>query len=255
MLQQTQAVRVTRAFAPFLSRFPSIRALADAPRAEVVRAWEGLGYNRRAVRLSDAARAIVRDHGGRVPSDPATLAALPGIGPYTAAAVASIAFGRPVPAIDVNARRVVGRVLLGAEGTDLAGPDVRAAAERWLDRRDPAGWNQAVMDLGRAVCRPVPRCAECPLVRACEYRARGGGASPAPRRQQPFEGSFRQVRGAVVSALRRTRAATLTSLARSTGHSLEKVALAVADLERDGLVRAGPAARSGRPGGRVALAG
>jgi A/G-specific adenine glycosylase len=206
------------------------------------------------VRLSDAARAIVRDHGGTVPRDPATLATLPGIGPYTAAAVASIAYRRPVPAMDVNAGRVVGRVLLGADGTDLADPDVRAAAERWLDRRDPAGWNQAVMDLGRVVCRPDPRCGECPLARACLYRARGAAPSRAPRRQQAFEGSFRQVRGAVVSALRGTCGATLASLARSTGHTLERVALAVAALERDGLVRAGPAAASGRPGGRVALA-
>src|SRR6058998_1553403 len=107
MLQQTQAPRVARAFEPFIRRFPSVRELAGGSVADVLRAWSGLGYNRRAVALSRAARAIVSEHGGRVPSDPALLEQLPGIGPYTAAAVASIASGLPAPAIDTNVRRVL----------------------------------------------------------------------------------------------------------------------------------------------------
>jgi A/G-specific adenine glycosylase len=102
MLQQTQAGRVVPAFRSFLRRFPTVRTLAAAPRRDVVREWGGLGYNRRAVRLSEAARAIVRDHGGRIPRDPSALRELPGVGPYTAAAVASLGFGEPVAVVDTN---------------------------------------------------------------------------------------------------------------------------------------------------------
>src|SRR5262245_60007442 len=110
MLQQTQAARVAPAYRTFLQRFPDVRTLASAARAELLRAWGGLGYPRRALALREAARAIVRDHGCVVPSDPDVLLALPGVGPYTAAAVASIAFGAPVAAIDTNVRRVTARV-------------------------------------------------------------------------------------------------------------------------------------------------
>src|SRR5262245_62460917 len=113
MLQQTQATRLASTYESFLERFPDVRTLAAAPRSAVLRAWDGLGYNRRAVSLSEAARRIVRDHGGRVPADPATLRALPGVGPYTAAAVASIGFGLPIAAVGTNVRRVVARAVRG----------------------------------------------------------------------------------------------------------------------------------------------
>ena len=255
MLQQTQVSRVVPAYRAFLDRFPTVRSLAAASRRDVVAVWDGLGYNRRAVALSDAARAIVAAHGGRVPFDPVALQRLPGIGPYTAAAVASIAFAAPVVAVDTNVKRIVARVFLGVGPDDASAEEVRALAEGWLDRGDPGAWNEALMDLGREVCRPRPQCEVCPLRPGCRFRVEGWEPRPAKRRQPPFEGSSRQVRGAMVSHLRRRADVTLVGLAAETGFPLERVASAVAALASDGLVEAGPAALAGRPRGRVRLAG
>jgi A/G-specific adenine glycosylase len=255
MLQQTQASRVAPAFVAFVERFPTVAALAAAPRSAVVRAWDGLGYNRRAVALSEAAGRIERDHGGRVPGDEAALRALPGVGPYTAAAVASLAFGATVPAIDTNVRRVVARAALGREPGDAPAAEVRHAAADWLDPADPGGWNQAVMDLGRTVCRPLPRCDVCPLAPMCRLVAAGRPTGSQPRRAQArFEGSSRQARGAVVRALRRSDGLTLLGLAEQTGLSGARLVSAVRSLAADGVIAAGPAAEAGRPGGRVRLA-
>jgi A/G-specific adenine glycosylase len=236
MLPQTQAGRVVPAFRSVLRRFPTVRALAAAPRRDVVREWGGLGYNRRAVRLSEAARAIVRDHGGRIPRDPATLRELPGIGPYTAAAVASLGFGEPVAAVDTNVRRVVARVHLGVDGHEAPAKELWALADAWLDLDDPTTWNQAVMDLGREVCRPNPRCDVCPIARACRFRLAESIAARGPRRQGPFEGSSRQVRGAVVRALRSHPSLTRTRLADETGFPPERIDAAVRTLTADGLI-------------------
>lgn len=254
MLHQTQAARVVPAFLAFMRRFPTVQALAASPRAEVIRAWDGLGYNRRAVALSEAARIVVRDHDGRVPSDARALRALPGVGPYTAAAIAALAFGEAEPAVDTNVRRVVARFALGADAHEVPARRVEEAARASLDHGDPGSWNQAVMDLGREVCKPVPRCGVCPLAGGCRFRAAGRAPGRAPRRQTRFEGSFRQTRGRVVRALRRREAATLSALARETGEPLERVARAVATLAGDGVLDAGPAAVEGRPRGRVRLA-
>jgi A/G-specific adenine glycosylase len=255
MLQQTQAPRVAASYERFLARFPTVAALASARRSEVVRAWGGLGYNRRAVALSLAARAIARDHGGRVPSDPEALRSLPGVGPYTAGAVASIAFGRRVAAVDTNVRRIVARVHLGADPDGTTSPAAQQLAEAWVDAADPGAWNQALMDLGREVCRPRPRCGVCPLAPACRFRATGAVPSPSRRRQGPFPGSSRQVRGGVVRVLRDRPAATVGAIALDIGADAERVLAAVRDLHREGLVHAGPAALAGRPTGRVRLAG
>ena len=246
MLQQTQASRVVPAFRSFLRRFPTVRALAAAPRRDVVREWGGLGYNRRAVRLSEAARAIIRDHGGRIPRDPATLRELPGVGPYTSAAVASLGFGRPVAVVDSNVCRVVARVHLGIDGHEAPAKEVWALADAWLDRDDPITWNQAVMDLGREVCRPNPRCDACPLSRVCRFHLAGSIAARGRRRQGPFEGSGRQVRGAVVRALRSHPSLTRKRLAEETGFPRERIDAAIATLTTDGLVEGG--------GGAVRLA-
>lgn len=251
MLQQTQASRVALAFRTFVRRFPSVRALAGASPAEVLRAWAGLGYDRRAVRLQRAARAIVEEHGGRVPRDPSALLALPGVGPYTAAAVASIAYGEPVPAVDVNVARVVARSRLGREAHEEGSKRIAAAAEAWLDRDDPGRWNQAVMDLGREVCRPRPRCEACPLAGRCRFRRAGRRPSSPSRRQGAFDGSFRQVRGKVLRVLRDRGGASLGGLRTSVDD--DRVGEAVRSLVADGLVTAGPAALAGRPGGRVRL--
>jgi A/G-specific adenine glycosylase len=246
MLQQTQASRVVPAFGSFLRRFPTVRALAVAPRRDVVAQWGGLGYNRRAVRLSQAARAIVRDHGGRIPHDKDELLELPGVGPYTAAAVASLGFGEPVAVVDTNVRRVVSRVHLGVDGHEVPAKEVWGLAEEWLDRDDPVSWNQALMDLGREVCRPKPRCDVCPLAGVCRFRRDGATASRGLSRQESFEGSTRQVRGAVVNALRSHPWLTPARLASETGFPVDRVDAAVATLSVDGLVEV--------DGGRVRLA-
>jgi A/G-specific adenine glycosylase len=249
MLQQTQATRVVPAYESFVRRFPTVRALAAASRADVLRTWDGLGYNRRAVALHEAARMIERD--GRLPAEPESLRRLPGVGPYTAAAVASIAFGVPVPAVDTNGDRVVRRFVLGRD--DAGGREVDRAAEVWLDRRDPGGWNQAVMDLGREICRPAPRCVQCPLARGCAFRRSGAPTPPRRPRQPRFEGSTRQLRGAVVRTLREREQMSLGTLAMVTGRPRADVASVVRDLADEGLVHAGPAALRGNARGRVRL--
>ena len=237
MLQQTQAARVAAAFDAFLRRFPTVSSLAAAAPADVLRAWSGLGYHRRAVALHEAARTIVRVHGGEVPGDPGALQQLPGVGPYTASAVAAIAFGRPVVAMDVNVRRVASRVVLGREPEERDGPRIAAAARVLLDRRDPATWNQAMMDLGREVCRPTPRCDVCPLEPWCRFRSAGRPrrSAVAPK-QSPFEGSNRQVRGRIVAVLRERPSAGLLGLAAATGFGADRVGSAVTGLVRDGIV-------------------
>ncbi len=254
MLQQTQASRVVEAFSPFLARFPTVEELAVASRAEVVRTWAGLGYHRRAVALHETARLIVREHGGRVPSDPATLRSLPGIGPYTAAAVASIAFAVPVATVDTNVRKIMARVEHGAERDEISAAEAATAADAWLDRSRPGEWNQAVMTLGRHVCRTTPRCDVCPFAPVCRFRAIGRVGRPSAGRQPAFEGSMRQVRGSVVGALRAHRSVSLGTLADHVDQPLERVQAAVAGLVRDGVASAGPAAMAGRREGRVRLA-
>jgi A/G-specific adenine glycosylase len=253
MLQQTQASRVVPMFESFVSRFPTIGSLAAAPKGVVLRAWSGLGYNRRAVALSDAARIVMAAHDGTIPDDPASLIRLPGVGPYTAAAVASIGFGLPVAAIDTNTRRVVSRAILGLQPAVARSRDVNAAARRWLDRSAPGRWNQAVMDLGREVCRPLPRCEVCPLSSGCRFPSVPRRAAQRTSRRQAFAGSSRQVRGAILRALVGRSPATLASLVRTTGFDREPVAVAIRALHRDGLVVAAPEALTDQPKGKVRL--
>jgi len=237
MLQQTQAARVASAFEGFLRRFPDVSSLAAASRGDVIRAWAGLGYHRRAVALHEAARTIVRMHGGMVPRDPRTLQQLPGIGRYTASAVAAIAFNRPVVAMDVNLRRVTSRVVFGREPEEGNDPQIAAAAGLLLDPGSPGTWNQAMMDLGREVCRPAPRCEVCPFERWCRFRGAGRpGKMTTARRQPPFEGSNRQVRGRIVAVLRDRPSAGIAGLVEATGIDLQRVEVAAAGLVRDGIV-------------------
>jgi A/G-specific adenine glycosylase len=195
MLQQTQVARVLPRFEPFLERFPTPAACAAAGPAAVVRAWAGLGYNRRAVGLWRTASAVVERHGGGVPDSLADLLALPGVGPYTARAVLAFAFERDVGVLDANARRVVSR-LLGRGAKQAEADGLVPAGAGWL-------WNQAVLDLGAAICRPRPRCSECPLSGSCAWYRAGGPDPwrPGPR-QAVFAGSEREGRGRLVTALR-----------------------------------------------------
>jgi len=235
MLQQTQAARVAPVFERFVARWPTPDSLAAATRADVVRAWAGLGYNRRAINLHEAARIIARHHSGEVPRELRALQHLPGIGPYTAAAVASLAFGAPVAALDTNVRRIVARAVRASEPDEVPTATLRDDADAWLDRRDPAGWNSALMDLGRTVCRPTPRCEECPLSAACAFHRAGRVGRRSSRRQSSFEGSSRQLRGRIVDALRE-RASIRRADLEVLDASSERIDDAVRSLERDGLL-------------------
>jgi A/G-specific adenine glycosylase len=219
LAQQTQAARAAAAWPRFLERFPDVHALAAAAPAEVLRAWQGLGYNRRALALRATAQAVV-DRGGW-PGTVEGLAALPGVGPYTARAVACFALGLRVAPVDTNVARVLARSLAGSDPAELTPAARQRLADQALppvagvaaDRSgipvgdpDPSGrawaWSSALMDVGALHCRPRPRCDGCPLELTCRWRALGP-AAPPPRRkgQAPFATSDRRWRGAVVRAL------------------------------------------------------
>ena len=204
MLQQTQVARVVPRYRRWLERWPTVEALAAASAADVIREWQGLGYNRRALTLQRAARAVAQQ------GWPADLTELPGVGPYTAAALANFAFDRDVLPVDTNVRRVLERT-----GTSFG-----------------AEHAQALFDLGATVCLArVPRCGRCPLEASCP--SRGRRFEPA-RRQSPFEGSFRQRRAAALRAL------------ADGGTSSDREALA--SLARDGLVAFSADGRPTLPG-------
>jgi A/G-specific adenine glycosylase len=171
MLQQTQVPRVEGYYGKFLRRFPSVEALARARPGRVREAWDGLGYYRRAAHLHRLARIVVRDFEGRIPGDPATLRTLPGIGSYTAGAVASFAFEQAVPAIDTNVARVLRRAFHPrAEATAAGGRTLARTAARLHDRPGPRAWalNQALMELGARVCTArVAHCGRCPVRELC----------------------------------------------------------------------------------------
>ena len=207
MLQQTPVARVLPVHAAWLERWPSPADLAAEPAGEAVRAWGRLGYPRRALRLHAAAVAIVERHGGDVPDTYEDLLTLPGVGDYTAAAVASFAFGRRHVVLDTNVRRVLARVLGGVEfpraSVTRAERDL-AASVLPEDDADAARWAVAVMELGALVCVAAsPRCADCPVADQCAWRAAGHPAYDGPpRRAQAWAGTDRQCRGRLMAVLR-----------------------------------------------------
>jgi A/G-specific adenine glycosylase len=206
MLQQTQVARVVPRYEAWVERWPDAAALAAAPVADVLRAWIGLGYNRRALRLHEAARVVARD------GWPEDLRDLPGVGPYTAAALGAFAFGRDEVAMDTNLRRVLDRT-----GGALELPPGRGAA-----------FNNAVMDLGATVCTSRrPRCPACPL--ACGWVPADPAPAPVARSRPRFEDTDRYVRGRVVAAL-------AAGEPLPTGVGEDRLARALTGLERDGLV-------------------
>jgi A/G-specific adenine glycosylase len=204
MLQQTQTSRVIGPWSRFMDTYPTPGVCADASLADVLRLWNGLGYHRRAKALHDAARMIRDEFDGVVPDGVQDLRRLPGVGEYTANAVASFAFGRRVAVVDTNVGRVLARAL---ENRTLSRAEARSAANELLPRTNAAGFNQSLLDLGAQFCTSTPRCLECPVARVCKWH-REGGADPAPRSagvsraQSRFAGSDRQARGRVVAALR-----------------------------------------------------
>jgi A/G-specific adenine glycosylase len=182
MLQQTTVPAVIPYYERWLKVYPDMRSLARAPLRMVLREWQGLGYYRRAGNLHRAAKTIVREHGGKVPDDERELRSLPGFGPYTTAAVLSLAYGRPLPVIDANVRRVLMRVL-GLRGTAEARIDktLRAFLERVFSKDSPGDFNQAMMELGALVCRSRnPQCLACPVREFCRA-AREGTQEIIPR--------------------------------------------------------------------------
>ncbi len=248
MLQQTQALRVEPAWRAFMSRFPTVEALAAATPAEVIRAWGNLGYNGRAVRLHRAAQAIVKRHGGVIPREPAALEALPGVGPYTARALAAIAFGRPVAAVDTNVARVAGRVFVADPSADSRA-GIQRLADGWVAPTQPARWTHAVMDVGALFCRPrAPRCDVCPLRRGCDSAGALADVAVRPRhapqpRRAPFPTTRRWLRGRIVERLRTAPPGRWVRLDGGIGgHDPHRVASAVATLASEGLVEV----RSGR---------
>ena len=238
MAQQTQISRVAATWTAFMTAFPTIHLLAAAPAADVLRAWRGLGYNRRALNLQRAARAIVAEHGGRVPSTLADLERLPGIGPYTARAVASLAYGQRVGPVDTNVRRVLQRVIAADE--PMAPARLQAAADAAVPADRPADWTHALMDIGATLCRPAsPRCGQCPLRGWCAFASRGTAlpARPRSRGAQPFATTTRWVRGRIIDRLRDAPAGEWTLVQGPIGtHDQPMVDGAIGALEREGLL-------------------
>jgi A/G-specific adenine glycosylase len=210
MAQQTQMSRVLPSYERFVAAFPTLEALARASSGDVIRAWAGMGYNQRAVRLHRAARQIASSGWPRTAAE---LARIDGIGPFTAAVVASFAFGEAAACIDTNVRRVLGRIA-GDETID--GAALRGLAHASIAREAPAQWNQALMDYGAVVCTSRPKCDACVVRRWCassERYADGGAkrvgeereayrAARRVKREPPFEGSTRFFRGRIIDALR-----------------------------------------------------
>jgi A/G-specific adenine glycosylase len=241
MLQQTQVDRVIPKYRAFLARFATLRALADAPLSDVLRAWSGLGYNSRAKRLWECAQVIVAQHASRVPRDTEVLRSLPGLGRYTASAVASFAFGKREAVVDVNVRRVLARTLLGRESIDESA--AWSLAERALPRVDAGRWSQALMDVGARFCRPVPNCAACPARRACAFvtRKRATAVVREPKSNERFVGSRRYYRGRVLRALTGAHSLRLRTLGEQVKDGFATTDLPwlralLADLEREGLI-------------------
>ena len=239
MLQQTQVARVIPKWEAFLERFPTAAQCADTPVEDTIRLWQGLGYNRRAVQLHAATVAIRDRHGGTVPSDLASLLALPGIGAYTARAIRVFAYEWDDAVVDTNVGRIVARAITGRR---LGWAEVQTMADSLVPAGSGWTWNQGMLDLGATVCaKRVPKCEICPVASVCSWRSRGGpdpaeSSAGVGGRQSRFEGSARQGRGRLVDALRHQPVA-VDALAELMGwpDSPERAARVAATLVRDGL--------------------
>ncbi len=256
MLQQTQVDRVVPKFEAFVMRFPDIPALARASSGEVLREWQGLGYNLRALRLHETARVVVERFEGAMPSESHLLRQLPGIGPYTAAAIRAFGFDLDDAPLDVNIRRIVHRVFYGIEYPSMA--KTRELDERARDMAAPShahDWNSAMMDLGATLCTArAPKCLICPLRDTCaaapidaaalEHARREHAKAPSPQNAIPWEHTTRFARGRIVDRLRALPPGQRISLLDLHGdlqplmpeRSLEDVRNLVAILEQDGLI-------------------
>lgn len=255
MLQQTQTSRVVEPWRRFMVQFPTPRACARAPLADVLRAWEGLGFHRRAKYLHQTAQVLVEQFGGEVPSDVTVLRRLPGVGPYTASAIASFAFGAGVAVVDTNVGRVLARYVANRP---LDPKTAQGFANRVVPAQESARFNQALLDLGAQFCTRTPSCESCPVRRGCRWR-REGGPDPAPgsagvsKPQSTFAGSDRQVRGRVLARLRigsATESEMASLLGNEDSHRAKRI---LATLVTEGLVsrRRGRWVLGGAPTGKV----
>ncbi|HUQ43763.1 MAG TPA: A/G-specific adenine glycosylase [Candidatus Limnocylindria bacterium] len=240
MAQQTQAARAAEAWTRFMAAYPTPAAMAATSPADVIRAWRGLGYNRRALALHRAARVIVAEHDGLVPGSLGALLALPGIGPYTARAVLAIAFNEPVAALDVNIRRVLGRAF-GLDAVPVARR--QAAADGHVPSTRAADWTHALMDIGAAFCRPrQPDCEACPLRPWCPAAGLVGAAATktATKTAPPttrFESTNRWLRGRILDALRDAPDNAWVQFDGAIGgHEAPAVAAALGALAAEGLI-------------------
>ncbi|CAM4039598.1 A/G-specific adenine glycosylase [Helcobacillus massiliensis] len=252
MSQQTPVGRVAPAWVEWMETWPTPADLATADPADVLRAWGSLGYPRRALRLQECAQAITDRHNGRVPGDPELLRALPGIGEYTAAAVASFAFGQRIRVLDTNIRRVIGRVISGEFDQR---PSSTAAERSLADSLLPASagdsviWNEGIMELGALICTArSPRCDDCPLAAHCTWNVEGRRV-PEVRRSpvQKFAGTDRQLRGRVMKHLRQATgaAASEADLQRAAATDDARFARILQSLLTDRLVHRVPTGSAG----------
>jgi A/G-specific adenine glycosylase len=239
MLQQTPVARVLPVYRSWMTTWPDPAALAAAPSGEAVRAWGRLGYPRRALRLHAAATAIVERHEGEVPARYADLIALPGVGDYTASAIASFAFGGSHAVLDTNVRRVLARAVTGQElpATSVNRAE-RALAEALVPEEQPATWAVAVMELGALVCTArSPRCGVCPISASCAWNLAGRPAYDGPpRRGQAWAGTDRQVRGRLMAVLRDAEGSVSSTRLDTAWPEPVQRDRALASLVADGLV-------------------
>jgi A/G-specific adenine glycosylase len=241
MLQQTPVERVLPVWGAWVARWPAPADLAEQAPGEAVRAWGRLGYPRRALRLHAAAAAITAEHGGRVPSDPAALRALPGVGAYTAAAVAAFAFGQRVAVVDTNVRRVHARAVTGlaAPAPSLTAAESALAVDLLPDEAPVAArWAVAAMELGALVCTArSPRCGACPVLDLCAWQRAGAPADTGPRRRgQGWAGTDRQVRGRLLALLREAPGSLGAAELTAAWEDAEQRERCLASLLADGLV-------------------
>ncbi len=227
MLQQTPVARVVTAYEAWLARWPTPAALAAEPSGEAVRMWGRLGYPRRALRLHAAAVAITTEHGGQVPADVDALRALPGVGAYTAAAVASFAYGQRHAVVDTNVARVLARA--------FGRPPSAAADVLPVEVATAARWAAASMELGATVCTArTPRCDTCPVAAGCAWRAAGYPPEPTTRAQS-YAGTDRQVRGRLLAVLREADGPVPAALLAPVWDEATQRERALAGLLADGL--------------------
>jgi A/G-specific adenine glycosylase len=255
MAQQTQAARAAERWERFMARFPTVRALAAATPADVLREWRGLGYDRRGLALWRAARTIVHRFDGRVPDDVATLETLPGVGPYTARAVAVFGHGKRVAPVDVNVRRVLERM---AGETGLPTRELQERADAAVLGTSAAAWSHALMDVGATICRArEPRCDGCPVRRWCRYDAAAPAVTPSRRRvpTTPFPETNRWLRGRIKDRLRDAPGLAWVTFDEPIGtHSVDRVRSALAALAAEGVAEVRADTATGAVRARLALA-